>query len=50
MICMNSQRTKKGLLVKLLYKLLTKITLIFSDIYTVTSLSDKSLFKENEKD
>ena len=44
-----SKNQKKGLLVKLLYKLLTKITLIFSDIYTVTSLSDKSLFKENEK-
>ena len=44
-----SKHQKKNLLVKFLYKLLTKITFIFSDIYTVTSLSDKSLFKENEK-
>ncbi len=44
-----SKHQKKSLLIKLLYKVLTKITLIFSDIYTVTSASDKKLLKENKK-
>ena len=44
-----SKQQKKGLLIKLLYKILTKITLTFSDIYTVTSTSDKKLFKQNKK-
>lgn len=44
-----SKHQKKSILVKLLYRVLTKITLIFSDLYTVTSLSDKNLYKENQK-
>lgn len=44
-----SKHQQKSILVKILYRILTKVTLFFSDIYTVTSLSDKSLFKEKEK-
>lgn len=44
-----SKRQKKSFLIKLLYKILTRFTLAFSDIYTVTSSSDKKLFKQNKK-
>ena len=44
-----SKNQQKSLFIQYLYKILTKITLFFSDIYTVTSENDKNLFKENKK-
>ena len=44
-----SKQQKKSILIKLLYKILTRFTFAFSDIYTVTSSSDKNLFKKNKK-
>ena len=44
-----AKHEKKGFFVKLLYKFLTKISLLVSDIYTVTSQSDKKNLKLNKK-
>lgn len=40
---------KKGLHIRFLYRLLTRVTFRFSDIYTVTSKSDESFLKNNLK-
>ncbi len=44
-----SLQEKKGYIIKFLYKFLTNISLFICDIYTVTSNSDRNLFKSSEK-
>lgn len=43
-----SIQEKKKFYKKTMYKLLTKITLLFSDLYTVSSNSDLNLYKNNK--
>ena len=42
-------KENKSFFIKLLYKFLTIFSIKFANIYTVTSLSDKSLFPKNNK-
>ena len=48
MICIFAKNENKNVVVRYLYKLLTRFTIWLSDIYTVTSLSDFN-YKHQEK-